>query len=65
MIQEFHRFLHALRSLVRGRNAVAMVTLPPSFVRNQDEAALKRLSWSVDAALEIKGFAGMPISSSP
>jgi elongator complex protein 4 len=59
MGQEIHRFLHALRSLVRGRNAVAIITLPPSLVRNQDEDSIKRLSWAVDASLEIKGFAGM------
>lgn len=47
-----------MRSLVRGRNAVAMITLPPSFMKNQDEDAIKRLSWAVDASLEIKGFAG-------
>jgi len=27
-------------------------------MRNQDEDAIKRLSWAVDASLEIKGFAG-------
>lgn len=61
--QEIHRFLHALRSLVRGRNAVAIITLPPSFIRNQDEDAIKRLSWAVDASLEIKGFAGEHFST--
>jgi hypothetical protein len=35
-----------------------MITLPPSFVRGLDEASTKRLSWAVDASLEIKGFAG-------
>jgi hypothetical protein len=43
---------------VRGKNAIAMITLPPSFVRGLDEASTKRLSWAVDASLEIKGFAG-------
>jgi hypothetical protein len=61
--QEMHRFLHALKSLVRGRNAVAMVTLPPSLVRTLDEASVKRFSWAVDACLEIKGFAGTSIFS--
>lgn len=41
-----------------------MVTLPPSLVRTLDEASIKRLSWAVDASLEIKGFAGMSISPS-
>jgi hypothetical protein len=41
-----------------------MITLPPSFVRNQDEDAIKRLSWAVDASLEIKGFAGKYLPSS-
>lgn len=36
-----------------------MLSLPASFVRNQDEDSIKRLSWAVDASLEIKGFAGM------
>jgi len=55
---------------VRGKNAIAMITLPPSFVRGLDEASTKRLSWAVDASLEIKGFAGtsptsLLINSSP
>ena len=58
MGQEVHRFLHTLKGLVRGRNAVAMVTLPPALARSIGEDGVKRLSWTVDASLELKGFAG-------
>ena len=60
-MQEIHRFLHAVRGLLRGRNAVAMATVPPSLVRSTDEEGIKRLSWAVDASLELKGFAGMSL----
>lgn len=61
-VQEVHRFLHSLKSLMRGRNAVAMITLPPVFARSLGEDGIKQLAWSVDASLELKGFAGMPPS---
>lgn len=35
-----------------------MVTIPPSLVRSLNEEGIKRLSWAVDASLELKGFAG-------
>lgn len=55
--------MHGLRSLVRGRNVVAMVTFPPTVVRTLGEEGIKRLSWAVDASLELKGFAGELLST--
>lgn len=37
---------------------MVMITFPPASVRALGEDGIKRLSWSVDASLELKGFAG-------
>lgn len=56
--QEIHRFLHALRSILRGHNAAAIITLPASLAKSLGDEEVKRLSWAVDACVELKGFAG-------
>lgn len=67
--QELHRFLLALRSILRASTASALVTLPASLSVSPAhgwlgtrEEWVKSLAWNVDACVELRGFSGELLS---
>ncbi|EIW66528.1 hypothetical protein TREMEDRAFT_34882 [Tremella mesenterica DSM 1558] len=62
---QIHRFLHSLRSLLKGTNSSAIITLPPWLVTSPPSDLertewVNSLSWSVDACIELRGFGDDP-----
>ncbi|OXM75660.1 elongator complex protein 4 [Cryptococcus neoformans Bt63] len=62
-MNEIHRFIHSVRELLKIKPASALITLPASLILSmgsERESIVKRLSWGVDACVELKGFADDP-----
>nr|XP_019050531.1 elongator complex protein 4 [Kwoniella bestiolae CBS 10118]OCF29461.1 elongator complex protein 4 [Kwoniella bestiolae CBS 10118] len=56
-----HRFVHSLRSIIRNKPISALITVPPHFIAGpSQESFVRKLSWLVDASVELKGFADDP-----
>ncbi|WWC96806.1 hypothetical protein V866_003681 [Kwoniella sp. B9012] len=55
------RFIHSLKSIIRNKPISALITVPPQLIAGPTkESFVRKLSWMVDASVELKGFADDP-----
>ncbi|WWC88030.1 uncharacterized protein L201_002933 [Kwoniella dendrophila CBS 6074] len=60
-VEQIHRFIHSLKSIIRTKSISALITIPPHLITGPNkETFIRKLSWSVDACVELKGFADDP-----
>ncbi|WRT65830.1 uncharacterized protein IL334_002780 [Kwoniella shivajii] len=59
--EQIHKFIHSLKSIIRTKPISALITIPPNLIAGPSkESFVRRLSRSVDASVELKGFADDP-----